>query len=494
MADSSAPISSSAASALCKDPADLYAPSARRLIGRSAREYLDRQKLTPTELLHRPELQQRYLNDGTSYQQAVQKAAIAQAPSSGQSVGQRVRALYDVIEKVALETAKRLKDNPPAAIEPAGFVAFVAAARQATLTETTDFTANAALAAHLADAASWQEKLGRLVTLTDAADATVMPLLDNVIAEIVASKVALRDLIGAADNLGQHIGALVALLTDQPSSRTLPDGGQQLRDALLKHDLAETRQSLRRQLRRGLEANMPLAKGPAADLDAHVTLLETLIAAGDAIGGANTIERFGERLPKVLSATNLTTAFQNIPTADGRVIHALQIHRRLGDMPGRLQIRQYVDAIFESERLLQMIAKDPAPLADRLKRLAELFRALTRSGLSGAHLSKYADPIVALQADLIRDGKFFESIEARASTPAGRALALLDLCIDNIFVGPNVKTAQQRVRSHMQHEHFPTTLLAGANDKQEQVERLTTLETKLTRSGFGAFSDAAGSA
>ncbi len=483
---------------VCRELGDLYTLNARRAIGRLCRDFLDKSFLTPTELLHLPEKQQQYLNRGTDYQAAVQKAAMAQAQAAGQNVAQRVRELYNLVDRALVEASERLKAKPPEPIDPKTFAEFVATARKAELTEVRDFFVNATLAAHLADAKTWTEKCDRLRTLADGiGDPSLLPLFDAILSEIVASKSALREFFGASESFGRFLETLIDLLmAPQPSNVKLEEGGEKLREFLSRHELPETRAALLRELRRGLDSKTPFASGePPADLNAHLRLLDWLIRAGDAAGGENTIDQFGQRLPRVLSVDTLNAALRALPRVDDRLIRALQIHRRLATSPGRLQVRQYVDFLFENERLLLTIAKESELISHKLQRITRLHDALVTSGLSGAALAKHAEPLVALQTDLIRDSKLFEKINKEAPTPAARALVLLDLCAEGSFIqGANLRAAHAEIRRHMQDETFATSLLAGAEDKQTQTKRLAELHQKLLRSGLAAGTPTAGTA
>jgi len=483
---------------ICRTPSDLFAANAKRVIGRLCREFLDSAMLTPTELLHAPEKQHEYLNRGTDYQAAVQKAAVAQAQAAHQNVAQRVRELYNIVDTAVRETGERLKAKPASPIDPPGFAAFVVAARKAELTEARDFFVNAALAAHLADAKTWSEKIDRLRKLGDAASdaGIVLPLVDEVLSEIVESKTALRELFGPAESLIKFLETLVdMLMAPQPAKVELPEPGQQLRDFLSRHPVPETRAALLRQLRRSLDNKAPLASGPPpADLNAHLRLLDVLTRAGDAVGGENTVDMLFERLPRVLTVDTLNAALRPLPRIDDRLIKALEIHRRLATAPGRLQIRQYVDYLYENERLLLTLAREPGAVGQKLQRITKLHDALVTSGLSGAALTKFAEPLAALQSDLIRDTKLFARIESEAATPAARALLLLNLCAEGAFIqGANLRAAHAQIRRYMQDESFAASLLAGADDKQAQAKRLADLHDKLRRSGL-ASSPVAGSA
>ena len=410
---------------ICRVSADLYSVRARRIIARLCREFLDRARLTPLELLHSPAAQRQYLDHGTDYQAAVQKSAVAQARAAGQDVAQRVRALYGVVDAAAREAAERLKAQPPAPVEPATFAAFVAAARKAELTEVGDFFVHAALTAYLAGGKTWADKVDRLLVLADAAHGTaVVALVDTIIAEIVASTGALRELIGPSTPMGPFLAALVDLLcAPVPTAVQHLDGGAKLRDALSRHPLPETRAILLEHLRAGLKSTAPLAAGPpAADLDAHLRLIETLGRAGDAAGGENMRGLLGERIGRVLSVDALAGAMKRFARPDVRMIQALHLHRMLGDSPGRNDVRQYVEFLFESERLLTTLAKAPEPAAEKLRRVASLLAALQASGLSNAGRARFVEPLQALQAELLRQSGAPGS-QAAAAAGAPKAAA-----------------------------------------------------------------------
>ena len=435
--------------AICREAADLYTPRSKRTIARLTREFLDHVKVTPTELLHSVALQKQYMDMGTAYQAAAQKAAMAQAQSANQNVQQRLRELYGCVDAAVRDTAARLKAKPPAAIDPDTFHEFIAAERKAEKSdsgEIPDFTINAAVAIYLADSKTWGEKFDKLLLLADSAGGPdVIVIVDGLIADIVDSKVALRELIGESETLGKHLEAIVDLLgaPNEPKSE-FAEGGRTLHRLLSSHPLSETRGALLRQLRRGLQSKNPLGgKNPAADLHAHLRLLERLTQAGDSAGGENTISLFSERLPKILSADTLSMVLRSVNKADERLIRALDIHRRLG----------------------------------------------TSSGLAEQHIIKYVEPLEQAQAALLP--LLFQAIEKDNETAAARAVALLDGCADGAFMpGNNLRTVHQQIRRYMADESFATSFLAGAADKQTQTQRLVELHQKLLASGLAGSGNA----
>jgi hypothetical protein len=120
-----------------------------------------------------------------------------------------------------------------------------------------------------------------------------------------------------------------------------------------------------RQFREGVESKTPLANsGAAADLEANLVLLEKITRAGEVAGGSNMVELFAQRMERVLTVDTLASALRNLRGVDERLASAMDLHRRLAGAPGRMQIRKYIDMLFDTERPLQRIAEDRIPLAD----------------------------------------------------------------------------------------------------------------------------------
>ena len=66
----------------CFKPDDLYSYHARATMSRLLADYLSRNKITITELIHRADMLEKLEATGTVYQHAIQKVAVAQAAST----------------------------------------------------------------------------------------------------------------------------------------------------------------------------------------------------------------------------------------------------------------------------------------------------------------------------------------------------------------------------------------------------------------------------
>ncbi len=93
----------------CFKPDDLYSYHARATIARLLYDFLARQKLTVTELIHRADALERLEATGTLFQHCVQKIAVAQASSTTTSVQQIIKNLNDLTSKAIARVYRDLR-------------------------------------------------------------------------------------------------------------------------------------------------------------------------------------------------------------------------------------------------------------------------------------------------------------------------------------------------------------------------------------------------
>src|ERR1700760_4518118 len=80
----------------CFKPDDLYSYHARTTIARLLSDFLARNRITVTELLHRADMLEKLEATGTLYQHAIQKVAVAQAANTSVSVQSIVKSLNEL--------------------------------------------------------------------------------------------------------------------------------------------------------------------------------------------------------------------------------------------------------------------------------------------------------------------------------------------------------------------------------------------------------------
>ena len=199
----------------CSTPKDLYSPQARETLGRVLEDWLQRQGVTPFELLHRPDLAERLEAAGVELQHAVQKVAVPESQAVGQPVHELMRH-YQKLADQAIErliSAGRRKTFPSLEDRSLADVAHRLAGAQDRA-----FVMGGVVSGALRGLKSARARLDRLMTLAEAAPiegsprALVMVAIEQILCELMASRTALADVLGPSLDQGASLATVVRMV------------------------------------------------------------------------------------------------------------------------------------------------------------------------------------------------------------------------------------------------------------------------------------------
>jgi hypothetical protein len=200
---------------LCTSPNDLYSGHARERIGRLLEGFLARNRVTPFELMHRPDLVERLEAAGMDLQHAIQKVAIPEAAARGIGVHELIRGFQRLAE-AAIERV--LRDGKKGVFPNLAKESFAAAAERLEKDPERQYRLGGAVAASIGQGGgSWKDKVSRLLDLADAAPqspsarALAFQVLELPLAEILGSRAGVADLLGADLDLGGLLAGLTRL-------------------------------------------------------------------------------------------------------------------------------------------------------------------------------------------------------------------------------------------------------------------------------------------
>jgi hypothetical protein len=426
----------------CVSPADLYNVHSRDRIGRLLEGWLNRNRATPFELLHRPDLIERLEASGVEMQHAVQKISVPEAQASGTGVHEVMRKFQQLIERAVERVLADKRKGVLPSTTPAEFAALCT--RLAGEPER-QYLLGAAVAGYVASANSWSEKVNLLLDLAEAAPAEgpgrglAFHVLEQPLGEMLRSRVGLADLLQADLDLGGHLAALTRLAAadavealakaDASLDRLIPQlsgtaqrlsswlGGacfQGVKAALAKRILQELT-SLRR-LR---------PSDPHGEIDILRALAMALTAASGRLLPLEEVrEAFIERSKMLVAGDFVSVYLSEERTA---VQEALDLVWLLENVTGGVNKRQamrWLLTTIASLRFETEMSDAGETPASRLARLAELRRQVARSGAGAAGLEGVLEKIGDIGGRIEAQARL-TSLLARASAPAPQRLGLL---------------------------------------------------------------------
>lgn len=427
---------------LCVSPSDLYTCHARERIGRLLDNWLARQKATPFELLHRPDLVERLEASGVELQHAIQKVAIPEAQARGIGVHEIIRSFQKLAERAIERLLKDAKRGQLPDIDKEGFAA---AAERLVAEPDRAYLLGAGVAASIAPAKGWAEKVGLLLDLADAAPtqpqarAAALQVIEQPLAEILGSRAGLSDLLGADLDLGGQLAAMTrlagadqveALISIEPSvARVMPPlvgPAARLANWLGGPHFESCRVAIAQRVLRELTGPRRLKPGLA---EAEIELLRGLAMALTAAGGRIlTIEdihaAFTARSKMLVTSDFIDALLGPDSSAREEVELLIRLAENVTGGVNKRQCARWLNANVSALRFEKELRFGPDSPAAKLAVLGAMQKSILRAGLAPEDASPIQAKIGEVGGLIESDAKLVQTV-SRASAPAVHRLQLL---------------------------------------------------------------------
>jgi hypothetical protein len=427
---------------LCVTPQDLYTLHARERIGRLLEGWLERNNATPFELLHRPDLVEKLEASGIDLQHAVQKLAVPEAHARGMTVHELIRVFQALIERAVERLLKDARKGALPDVDKEGFAA--AADRLATDPERT-YLLGAGVAASIAPAHTWSDKVDRLMDLADAAPTEgqgrglALSTIQQPLAEILEAKPGMTDVLGKGEDLGANLAAMTRLAAydsverlmavEASVARVMPEMsevGVRLAKWLSGEHFQDTRAAIGRRILRELTGPRRLCPGDAAR---EIHLLRALAmsltaAAGKLLPLEEVQSAFTTRSKMLITGDFVEAYLGQGKSAHDEVEALIWLTENVIGSANKRQAGGWLKAIVNSLRLeKEMTSGDESPSA-RLVQLAALHRATGRCGLVPADYEPIQEKLGHIGGEVEARARLSASV-ARANAPLLQRLTLL---------------------------------------------------------------------
>lgn len=418
---------------ICVTPQDLYTIHARERIGRLLEGWLERNHATPFELLHRPDLVEQLETSGTDLQHAVQKIAIPEAQARGCSVHEIIRTFHALIER-AID--RLLSDGRKGKLPDVDKEGFAAAAERIAHDPDRGYLLGAGVAASIAPARGWTEKVTRLLDLADAAPAKgparalALATIAQPLAEILGSKPGLEDILGKGLDLGGNLAAMTRLAAadsvdalmkmEAGVAKVMPPlspAAQRLAGWLADEAFTHVRAAIGHRILRELNGPRRLRPGDAvAEIDILRALAMSLTAAAGKLLPLEDVQAAFSTRSKMLVTGEFVESYLGAGKTSKEEAEALiWLTENIIGAANKRQAGRWLKAVISSLRFEKEFRNAADSAAGRLATLAALQRATGRCGL----VEEDFEPIQVKLGDL---GGFIEG-DARLTAQLAKANA-----------------------------------------------------------------------
>jgi len=479
----------------CFKPEDLYSYHARATMSRLLVDYLSRNKITITELIHRADMLEKLEATGTLYQFAIQKVAVAQAATTTTGVQQIIKSLNELttqaFHRVYRDQRKGLFPNPESD-------QFAELARSLAAQGNAAYVFNGALARHLKEAKGWDEKVLMLITIMENAPTEdeprklVLSSIDAILAETLGGSAALHELMGPAENLGQALNNLVTLfLGKEPEAEARGKGLAALTHHFAADDLPEARTAVANRVIAEFKSSKRLCP------DSLVEELKTLrsianrivLGIGKYLSHEDLIAAFTLR-SKRLVVQEAVGQFIAEAEPDEKIDRILFVEDNIIGAENKRQLANYILPVLNSVAFENVFHNPKTPLLQRLQRLTQLQARMRRSGFIDVTRDEICGRLDSMAVQMEARSKLFESIQARPGPALDKAQTLLKLMVGGMLTeGVLANKARALILGHLSQPGFLSSYMAAQakNGEAPDSEKLMTeLVETLVKAGINA--------
>ncbi|RKQ70557.1 hypothetical protein [Oceanibaculum indicum] len=483
-----------AKAALCKAPEDIYSVSARELISRHCRSFLDAMRATPTELLFSEDLQKKLENAGTAYSGAVQKVAIAQVSGTkNRDVAGRIKEIFALCDGVRNRTLEAVTAIPVDPLDPKRLkeqLALLPAEGEQRL-----FRLNLMLARALLKEKGWDEKTALLLTLCEAdPPAADMVALDVALSEIIRLPAGLDTIIGKQ---GKTVGERIALLSKLASGKaddpapvpSDPPLAQRLMNLQARAAQPNVTAGLQAQMLAAITGTYPMTSGSTADeLRATLDVAQRVrLKNGQFLGGETTEAALARRLSRLVNDQNIHDLMVGAPRLAERLQRCLDLYRKMIGPQNYDFLKKYIDYLLQERTVASDVAPKSASVPERLRGLTELHTILMGAPLPSVFRGKLQLRMEEVQNNLLDESGILDRIVKRGGNSAEKALPLIDLCCnDTLIKGSNLRRVRELAQRHIKQPDFLPSILAAATDDADRVKRMQDLHDRLIEAGLAS--------
>lgn len=444
---------------LCLSPQDLYTCHARDRIGRLFETWLDRHEVVPWELLHRPDLVEQLEASGVEIAHAVQKIATPEAHSRGVPLAQMTATFKSLGERAIERLMKDAKKGLPQITSET----FAQTATALAKDPEGAYRLGCAVAAFLAPAQSWSEKVSLIIDLADKAPAEggartlALGVLAEPLEEVVRHEKGMDNIVGGSLDLGARLAAMTRLcaadVVDQlvrlePSvAKVTPElsaRAQRLARWLPHEAFTGVRAAIGQRVLRDLSGQRRLRPSdPMGEIDVIRGLAMALTAASGKLLPLDNVQAAIGARSKLLVARDFVEVYLGEEMAAEDEAQALVwLTENVIGAGNKREAGRWLTSLVTSLRYEREMRETHHP-AKRLAAMAKLQKAVARCGLIEEVYRPIQKKLGELGGLLDTDSKFIASTVRGHGPALQRLTTLLKLaCGETCPLGPAADRAR----------------------------------------------------
>ena len=493
---------------LCHAPSDLFVGEARATINRLFRNYLDKNNLTATEVMHAPRELKRLLDEGTLLFSAVGKVSTFQVRKmEDATVNQRRDVLFDFISKIQARANNAAEQRLPR-IRVDGFNEVLDGIIANAPKEHVSYLIRYVMSVELIENRSFLGKFGQLMEWGwKAQTPQAMEAIDIFVSDTLYNTDVLRDMIGNPRELGTALVTLLCVAEGRPLVEEEEDeepveltpehqdfSNSTFIRLIAAGKLPESKQVLVDRVRRQLAGLSPLTRGDREEeREVFVGLLDKLIPDIDIIGGPSMAQAMTARQSTIINkggnkgmreaAETMLPALGDPGRATGYLLAMMD--SEIGQTVLRNDLETLLDKLLVHSQTINHLIRDKLPPNKKMAKVTSIYHHIQKSNLPEQRKAALTDRLDELLVSYITEGKILDKLDNPEKPLHVRAFMLVSMVQPEMLPkGKASNLARNIIVGHLRRPNFEDELVAGIPDPSEKAKTLRKFHEQLHRCGF----------
>lgn len=497
---------------VCRSPGDLFLGEPRATVNRLFRNYLDKNNLTATELLHAPREIKRVLEEGTLLFSAIGKVATFQVRKMEETtVNERRDVLFDFINKINARAIAAAEQKIPR-IRIEGFNEVTGTIIATAPQEHRDHLIRYAMSAELVENRSFLGKFGQLMEWAwKAEEPAVFEAIDCFVSDTLYNVDVLRDLIGNPRELGTALVTLLCVAEGRPVGELAEgeEAEEEPQELTPEHrdftntvfikliadgKLPESQDVLLDRVRRQLEGLSPLSRGDREEeREVFVGLLDKLIPDLEMVGGPSMAQAMTARQSTIINkggnkgmreaAETMLPTLHDPGRKTGYLLALME--SEVGQTYLRNDLETLLDRLLVESQTVNHLIRDKLPPNKKMAKITSIYHHIEKSNLPAQRKVALTERLDELLAAYITDSKILDKLDNPEKPLHVRAFMLVSMVQPEMLPkGKASNLARSIIVRHLRQPNFEDQLVAAIPDPSEKAKTLRKFHEQLHRCGF----------
>ena len=482
---------------LCEQVADYYQTTARNTMARVFSKYLEKQEMTPLEILHSHKSLKRMLNLDSMVPSAVDKISSLHARATGADARKRKDVIYQAVDRISARAreadSKQLPELKGSTLDE--MLARIDA--KFPDKEESQYMANVAF---VRTSINWQGWLGKMANLLPMAstqkDERARAMIDEMMADIFVAKTVIKDVIGVSKHLGDAVSRILDLIEGKckPTKFAAEDLLVLLNTLFAADLLPKSKAVLFERIERDLGSPVRLtnSEDAAADKAFFEELLKRTVTDRGVLGGRYMALGLTERWARLANfggAGGLKQAMEGVrdklTSGKQKFLFLLAMFDPSADADSRGAIEAHTRNLAATLNTVQKIAPEARTEKARLQEAAGIQKLVLESKLNPALRDPIAAKFDEIVSDYIISAGVIQRLDDSRLPFRERASRLVNFCASGVLtVGRATTIARDTVVSYLRRKDFIAEYTADIPDPADKEKSIKEFYTLLARTGF----------